>query len=100
MYAPGTVTTAFLMALPRKASAVSFILTKIMALISSAWYSLPFTDMTGLPSLLMILKGNNLMSFWTVASSNLKERIQKPSSDLEGREGQSSPTGSVPDLDL
>jgi hypothetical protein len=69
------VTTAFLTGLARKASAVSFILTRTMAEISSAWkflYSpLYLTTILGFYySPASTLKGQSLQSFYTRGSSN------------------------------
>mmetsp|Transcript_29772 Transcript_29772/g.77015 ORF Transcript_29772/g.77015 Transcript_29772/m.77015 type:complete len:450 (+) Transcript_29772:691-2040(+) len=72
----GTVTTAFLTSLPRKTSAVSFILTRTIAEISSGANVLvspiDSTSMLGLPSLETTLKGQSFMSCWTAASVNLR----------------------------
>ena len=72
----GTVTTAFLMSRPRYASAVSFILTRIIAEISSAWKtflpSFSSTSMQGLLSFSTTLNGNILTSRCTSLSENLR----------------------------
>jgi len=67
--------TAFLTGLAKKASAVSFILTKTIAEISSAWkllYSpLYLTQILGFYSEpASTLNGHNLTSFYTIGSSN------------------------------
>ena len=68
----GTVTTAFLTVLPRKVSATSFILTRIIAEISSGanvFFSPETSAWTyGLPSLLITANGHSFMSCCTVAS--------------------------------
>merc|ERR1719378_1471223 len=73
----GTVTTAFFTSLPRKASAVSFILTRIIEEICSGWNSfvspLYSTWIIGLPSApAFTLKGKCFMSSCTARSSNLR----------------------------
>mmetsp|Transcript_7322 Transcript_7322/g.30476 ORF Transcript_7322/g.30476 Transcript_7322/m.30476 type:complete len:294 (+) Transcript_7322:1093-1974(+) len=72
----GTVTTAFLMSRPRYASAVSFIFTRIIAEISSAWNtflpSFSSTSMQGLLSFSTTLNGNILTSRCTSLSENLR----------------------------
>ena len=84
---PGTVTTAFFICFPRYSSAVSFILTRTIAEISSAWKtffpSFKSTSMHGLLSLLTTLKGNIFKSRWTSLSVNLGRRTKKE--DMSGR---------------
>jgi hypothetical protein len=89
--APGTVTTAFFTFLPRKASAVSFILTRTMAEISSGVKvftpSFVSTLITGRFSLFTTAKGHSLMSFWTFLSSKLggEEFCQSSTPELPSR---------------